>query len=87
MPVHSIRVEFVKVEMRGHAIVLTPVIACMLHNLLRMLLLLLQYFIRGLSHMTLLIYLAARHYYGHVAAMHILYSLNTLYCGGEPEKH
>ena len=85
MPVRSIRAEFVKVEMRGHAIVLTHVIACMLHNLLQMLLLLLQYFIQGLSHMTLRIYLAVRHYYGHVAAMCILYSLNTLYCGGKPE--
>ena len=38
--------------------------------------LLLQYFFRGISYLTLRIYLAARHYYDHVADMCILILTN-----------
>ena len=58
------------------ASVLTRVIACILQALLQMLFLELQYFFWGIRYLTFRIYLAARHYYGHVAAIRILILTN-----------
>ena len=48
----------------------------MLQALLRMLFLELQYFFQGIRYLAFRIYLAARHYYGHVAAIRILILTN-----------